>query len=469
MSCFRSYVIRTRVTATCGALLVGAATVVAAVGPLSGTAAASSPWGQQALWVSSAAEPSGADQSCQSAAYSTVQAAVTAAESGHGGQVPVIDICPGTYSEQVTIEASVELTRAPVAPNLGPVTIQLPAAVGGNQSTGLSTTSCQANDVAKGVEVPQSVIEVCGDAPDVNVDIRDLTVKGDWPSSVCDDSLYDVLVGGGATLELTGSDIEQAGAYPLNGCQGGVGIQVGNAETGQVGHATLSGDTVVNYQKNGITIDGSGSTASIDDVVVTGIGATPTIAQNGIQVSFGATARISHSTITGNNYTGSGVASSSGVLVVGGGGSTCGIGANSALARDTTVSGNQLDENDVGIAFFNTDPTCTKSPATPTRDVACDNRIENDHGYPGGTASADANRTGYSSTIGYQAGVEDTGTQDVICGNVITGAGYAPLDSTRSLPNPAPPAFVRPIDTVSVPAIDPTVYGNTYGGMFYAP
>jgi hypothetical protein len=460
---------RTRVAAICGALLVGAG--FAAAGPLSGTATAATPWGQQTLWISSAAAKPGADNSCQTAAYSTVQAAVDAAKSagsGHGALVPVIDICPGTYSEQLTISASVELTRAPVAPSLGPVTIQLPAAVGSNQSLGLSTTACQADDTAKGVSIPQSVIEICGAAPNVNVSIRDLTVEGNWPTSVCYDSLYDVWVGGGATLDLTGSVIERAGAYPLNGCQGGVGVEVGSAPTGQVGHAALSGDTIDTYQKNGITIDGSGSTASIDNVVVTGAGASPSIAQNGIQVSFGAIASVTGNVISGDNYTGSGEASSAGVLVVGGGGSVCGVGASSPLARDTTVSGNQLDENDIGIAFYNADPTCTKSATSPTRDVACRNVIENGHGYPGGTPSADANRTGYSATVGYQAGIEDVGTGDVICDNTILGAGYAPLDATSSLPSPPPPAFVRPIDTVSVPAIDPQVYGNTYDGTPYS-
>src|SRR5271154_3636745 len=255
MPCFRSSYKRTRVAARYGALLVGAAAVVAAAGPLSGTAVAATPWGQQTLWVSSAATHPGADNSCQTAAYSTVQAAVAAAESaesGRGVPVPVIDICPGTYSQQLTIDASVELTRAPVAPGLGPVTIQLPAAVGSNQSLGLSTTACQSNDTAKGVSIPQSVIEVCGAAPDVNVSIRDLTVEGNWPTSVCYDSLYDVWVGGGATLDLTGSDIQRAGAYPLNGCQGGVGVEIGSAPTGQVGHATLSNETIGKEQKNGI-------------------------------------------------------------------------------------------------------------------------------------------------------------------------------------------------------------------------
>jgi hypothetical protein len=54
----------------------------------------------------------------------------------------------------------------------------------------------------------------------------------------------------------------------------------------------------------------------------------------------------------------------------------------------------------------------------------------------------------------------------VICNNAISGAGYAPRGS---LPNPVPPAFVRPIDVVSEPPIDPQTSGNTYDGAPYNP
>jgi hypothetical protein len=48
-------------------------------------------------------------------------------------------------------------------------------------------------------------------------------------------------------------------------------------------------------------IDGPGSSADIGNVIVTGAGATPAIAQNGIQISFGATGSVTRSTITGND------------------------------------------------------------------------------------------------------------------------------------------------------------------------
>jgi hypothetical protein len=447
----------------CGALVLAAALTASA------TAAGATP--RAAFWVSPSGTKSGANASCATAAYSTVQSAVTAAEAyenSHPFPVPTVDICAGTYSEQVTILDSLVLTKAPGAS--GPVTIQLPAAVGDNQTTGLSTTNCQATDGANEITAPQSVIEVCAAGPGgtntygVSVAISGVTVEGNWPNSVCYDSLYGILVGGGASLSLTGSTVEEIGAYPLNGCQGGVGVQVGLEPTSQVGHASLSDDVIETYQKNGITVDGPGSTADIDHVVVTGAGATPSIAQNGIQISNGATGSVTKSTVTGNNYTGTGNASSTGILVFGG----CGA----PLSRRVTISANSLSQNDVGIYLGDFNPACNAAAAAVSGNTACFNVIENSNGYPGGVASADANLTGWSSAtpeVGYQAGIADIGDRDVICLNAILGVGYAPLDATSSLPNPPPPAFVRPIDIVSIPTIDPAVSGNTYDGRHYIP
>jgi hypothetical protein len=100
--------------------------------------------------------------------------------------------------------------------------------------------------------------------------------------------------------------VEKAGlAIPLSGaCQVDYGVEVGWQLSSQVGHADITNDTIESYQKNGITVDGPGSTADIDHDVVTGSGPTPIIAQNGIQISFGATALVTDNTITANNYTG---------------------------------------------------------------------------------------------------------------------------------------------------------------------
>src|SRR3984957_11168567 len=244
-----------RLVASCGMLLGAAAAVVAPASAASAAVPAQ-------FWMSQTGLPTGADRSCPTAAYATVQSAVLAAEAAEAlspRTVPTVEICPGTYSEQVTILKSLVLTRAPVAAGLGPVTIQLPAAVGSNQALGLSTTNCQADDAAQSIQVPQSVVEICSARPGganaigVGVSINDITVEGNWPTTVCYDSLYGILAGGGARLSLTNSTVEKIGAYPLNGCQGGVGVQAGLSPTNQIGLASLSGDIIETYQKNGIT------------------------------------------------------------------------------------------------------------------------------------------------------------------------------------------------------------------------
>ena len=74
----------------------------------------------------------------------------------------------------------------------------------------------------------------------------------------------------------------------LEGCQGGLGVFVQSGAEGT--SSVLVQDTSVHaYQKNGITASGAGTVLTARRNRVTGLGPTPHIAQNGIQVSFGAT------------------------------------------------------------------------------------------------------------------------------------------------------------------------------------
>lgn len=454
-------------------LLATAAVVLASASPASALASVPTKPAPVAFWVAPTGVPNHVDNSCKTAAFSTIQIAVFEAEAyqaAHPKMIPTINVCPAKYSEQVTIVRSLVLTRAPVPAKNGPVTIELPASVGTNQTTGLSSTNCQALDVAKGVQRPQSVIEVCSAAlggantKGVSVTIRGVTVAGNWPHSVCYDSLYGIQVGGGATLTLTGSTIQRAGAYPLNGCQGGIGVDVGLSTTGQIGHAFLTGDTFTSYQKGGIKVSGPGSTAVIGHVTVTGVGPTSGIAQNGIEFIAGATGSVTLSTVTGNNYTGNNNASSAGILLFGG------CSPAYPLVKHVSVTHNKLVGNDIGVAFANYDAACAKSASVATSDTACYNQVSNSHGYPHGVPSAAANITGWAKPdVGYQAGIMDVGNHDVICHNSIFGAGYSPLGATNSLPNPPAPAFVRPVDIVSGPAISPSASNNTFNGSNYHP
>ena len=89
----------------------------------------------------------------------------------------------------------------------------------------------------------------------------------------------------------------------MNGCQGGLGIlagQAGASPADVVAHVKLSNVSVSGYQKEGIKVSGHGSTGQLSNVSVIGAGPQDQIAQNGIQISGGATAKIKNTTVTGN-------------------------------------------------------------------------------------------------------------------------------------------------------------------------
>jgi hypothetical protein len=317
--------------------------VLAAIAILPMTASAAPP---KTLWVSpapvvvaSVVTNAAADSSCATAAYHTIQSAISAAPAG-----TTINICAGTYTEQLTITQSVSLVA------VGAVTVALPA------SPANATTACDTAPGTGGYQPDQDGVVICGAA---TVNITGLTVDAAWPTGTCYDSLYGILVAGGATLNFTNSSVTAAGAVPLNGCQGGVGIQVGMAWTTpvEVGHATLRDDSISGYQKNGITVDGTGSSADIDDTTVTGIGATAQIAQNGIQISNGAFGAIVGSTISGNECDYPSVCgpsvldneSATGVLFYG-------------PAAGSSVTASNISGNDTGVYNAEDTPNAPRSP-----------------------------------------------------------------------------------------------------------
>ncbi len=107
---------------------------------------------------------------------------------------------------------------------------------------------------------------------------------------------YFGVVANGGTLSVTDSSVGNIGEVPFNGSQHGIGIYF----TGASG--TISGNAVSLYQKGGI-VARDGGTVTIDTNTVTGAGPITYIAQNGIQVSFGTSARLFDNNVSLNNYT----------------------------------------------------------------------------------------------------------------------------------------------------------------------
>jgi hypothetical protein len=351
----------------------------------------------------------GGDTSCANPGYTTVQAAVNAANPGD-----TIHLCGTTpFREQVIITKSVRLTGghgaaiaapSPWVPSADPLPPQF---------------------TSDNLFRPQAIVVVWG--ADVHVTISGLTIAGPLPGNGgCAEQEFGILVIGGAAARIrddTVTDIKDANSA-LYGCQYGIGIQVGReywptstfstflAED-FIGTGSVSGTKVTGYQKGGIVIDGPGSSGSVSDSTVTGAGPAGAlgqiIAQNGIQISRGAAGRVSESKVSANQYSGPGFASDGGILLFGG----CG----DPLTRHISVSRNTLTNNDVGVYLANYDPTCTVAPGSATRNRVTHNRI---------SSAAVTNTTGDSQTppCGYQAGISDLGNRDLLDDNSISGAGY---------------------------------------------
>jgi hypothetical protein len=232
---------------------------------------------------------------------------------------------------------------------------------------------------------------------------------------------YYGIVNNGANVTIQNSTVYDIGETPLNGDQHGVGIYFafGTKATGNI-----TGNVLWNYQKGGIVVN-SLPKVNISNNTVIGQGPVSYIAQNGIQLGYGGEGTISNNLIVGNSYTGAGQTDSAGILYFGG---ACN-GAGTPNSINSTISGNTLVGNDIGIYMSDLDANCNLI-STPTNNKALNNIIRD---------NAVNNTTGDGAGAGYQAGILDNGDQDTIQGNSICGIGYTPVAT--------PPPFLFAIDT----------------------
>jgi hypothetical protein len=112
----------------------------------------------------------------------------------------------------------------------------------------------------------------------------------------------------GANGSITGNTVTglQQGSSG-DGCQEGNAIEVRNTTGSGRTSVTVSDNSAVDYQKTGVLATGLVS-ATITGNTVGGYGPVGFIAQNGVQVSFGATAQVGGNTISDNYYTGPDIA-----------------------------------------------------------------------------------------------------------------------------------------------------------------
>ena len=88
----------------------------------------------------------------------------------------------------------------------------------------------------------------------------------------------------------------------FQGCQAGVGIFAQTDGSGGAANVIATLNSVHDFQKGGIVGNETGTTLTAEANIVTGLGPSPNIAQNGIQIGFGATGSITGNTVSNVSY-----------------------------------------------------------------------------------------------------------------------------------------------------------------------
>ena len=274
--------------------------------------------------------------------YNTIQIAINHVPAGS-----TIHVCPGTYPEQLTITKSLIIVgdsangnAAATASGAYDPVITAPAA-------GLTANATDLFDNS-GIAAQIFVQTPPGAAQPTSVTITNIAVDGSNNQITgCGPDLVGIYYqNASGTLSHVVARNQQL-TQDLFGCQSGLGIFV-ESGYGSGGQAVVNINTssVHGYQKNGITVDGSGTSATLTGNYVVGVGPTPLIAQNGIQVSDGATGKISNNSVTDDVYInpdGGPYASASGILLYDSGG---------APGAPINVSGNFVTNTQNGIVTF---------------------------------------------------------------------------------------------------------------------
>ncbi len=186
-----------------------------------------------------------------------------------------ITVAAGIYSEQVSIFKSIHLIGSAGAIIQAPSTLPI------------------ASDPLS------NIILISGSG--ISAEITGFTIDGPGPSG-CGSIGRGIFVRDGANANIHDNQVIDIRDNPFSGCQNGVAIQIGRNAWNTYGTATITNNQITGYQKGAIVIDNLGSSANISGNTLTGAGTTEIIAQNGVQISRGATATLSGNTISSHSF-----------------------------------------------------------------------------------------------------------------------------------------------------------------------
>lgn len=251
--------------------------------------------------------------------YHTIQAAIDAARNGD-----TILVDPGTYQEQLTINKSIDIEARSGCDQW----------CHGNSAIILAPTNMGAPTTTD----PGAIVHITGNG--VCADISGFVIEGAPATNTTgagDANLYyGVRVDGGANADINFNTITNI--IDQSNPSFGVAISVGNASDSpdnlgsQVGSATVALNTISNYQRAGVVVSNTGSSAAIALNDIVGTSVNPAGSITGVEVSDGAVGLVSFNAISNNTNQSTGV----GVLLY-------------QPGKGTTVAANAIFGNDYGI------------------------------------------------------------------------------------------------------------------------
>jgi hypothetical protein len=268
--------------------------------------------------------------------FSTIQKAVNAAPPGS-----TVRICPATYPEQVVVAKPLTL-RGLQAGNSSGAVIVPPANLAAVKR--LLTTDCVIYQIL--VTSAQNV-----NLQNLTVDWQSQNLPGSAPGTTgCSppDDVMGILYqnASGVVSDVVTRNQQLPGAA---GNQAGEGIFV--ESSGGKSQITVQNSAVHDFQKNGITTNGAGISAQIQNNSVRGSGPNLYIAQNGIQLGYGAMGEVEGNALSDFVYSGEGYgASGSGILIVGSHGADIEeniVGNTQGGIATTSIPGNDADDTSI--------------------------------------------------------------------------------------------------------------------------
>ena len=147
--------------------------------------------------------------------------------------------------------------------------------------------------------------------PDVGAFGYDIAILVEGPGltihglTIHDAEQFGIAVDAQSDVKVTGCEIYNIGYHSSDGSFAPNGLQRGNAIYYYGSSGEISYNTVYSYQKGGIIANfpsSDGEPVNILYNTVTGLGSVPFIAQNGIQMGWGAKGTIRGNTVSGNYY-----------------------------------------------------------------------------------------------------------------------------------------------------------------------